>query len=156
MRLNPAQTDFIKKELLKKGITNESLRDDLLDHFCCLVEEEMDQAADFKRAYFSSIKKFGSLSVLQADTLESIASVEMLPKIIKLAEFFTTLSYLILSLVFLIMPLYLTLSHKDISFVLFFSPFVILGLYICVKRINYQKFEIIPFQKSLFSDSVVH
>jgi len=156
MSLNPAQTAFIKKELLKKGITDEALRDDLVDHFCCLVEEEMEQASDFKNAYFSSMKKFGSLRGLQAETLESIESVKMLPKIIKLGEFFTTLSYLILSLVFLIMPLYLTLSHRNISFLLFFSPFVILGFYICVKRINYRKFEIIPFQKSLFSGSVVH
>jgi len=41
----------INKDLTKKGVTYGELREDLLDHICCLVEEDMTESNDFESSY---------------------------------------------------------------------------------------------------------
>ena len=40
--LSDIEVDFIGSDLESKGIVSEDLRDNLLDHICCIIEEEMD------------------------------------------------------------------------------------------------------------------
>lgn len=43
--------DRINVDLLSKGLTYDELREDLLDHICCMVEEEMESGKDFDDSY---------------------------------------------------------------------------------------------------------
>ncbi len=45
------QVDFIEKEILKGDVKSKELRDDLLDHMCCLVEIEIKKGLSFEQAY---------------------------------------------------------------------------------------------------------
>lgn len=50
-QLNEQQIDIICGRLQKEGVTNRKLEQELLDHFCCYIEERMDRGADFEKAY---------------------------------------------------------------------------------------------------------
>jgi hypothetical protein len=50
--------DFILEDLSKRGITIESLRLNLLDHVCILIEENLEENGDFEAFYNMTIKTF--------------------------------------------------------------------------------------------------
>ena len=52
------QIDFILKDLSKRGIATESLRLNLLDHICILIEENLEENGDFEKFYAATIKTF--------------------------------------------------------------------------------------------------
>ncbi len=62
--------DFILEDLEKCGIKTESLRLNLLDHICIIIEENMEAEGDFHQFYGTIIKAFyrNNLSVLERDT----------------------------------------------------------------------------------------
>lgn len=41
----------INKDLASKGLTYDDLREDILDHICCMVEEDMESGEDFESSY---------------------------------------------------------------------------------------------------------
>jgi hypothetical protein len=43
--------DFITKEITESGITSDELKQDLIDHFCCVIEEELNKGKSFNEAY---------------------------------------------------------------------------------------------------------
>ncbi|MEP4532035.1 MAG: hypothetical protein ABJ004_03040 [Cyclobacteriaceae bacterium] len=45
------QVDLIGNEISESGITSAELKDDLLDHMCCLIEIDMKKGLDFEQAY---------------------------------------------------------------------------------------------------------
>jgi len=49
--ISDEQVDFIAEEIRKANVKNEALRDDLIDHMCCLVEIDMDRGVPFEEAY---------------------------------------------------------------------------------------------------------
>jgi hypothetical protein len=49
--LNPQQLDTIIAGVDESELSMQELRDDLLDHLCCIVEEEMQAGTDFNSAY---------------------------------------------------------------------------------------------------------
>ena len=51
MILTNHQIDFLEQELQTRGITVPSLAEDLLDHFCCSIEQEMGNGLAFEEAY---------------------------------------------------------------------------------------------------------
>ncbi len=50
-RVTDEQVDFILADFTKRGIVLEDLRDDLLDHMCCIIENEMSEDDNFYRFY---------------------------------------------------------------------------------------------------------
>ena len=62
--------DFILEDLNKRGIRTESLRLNLLDHICILIEENLEEGADFHQFYAATIKAFyqGELRELEIET----------------------------------------------------------------------------------------
>ena len=61
-RLNEAQIEFIETDLIKKGISNPSLRLDLLDHICSAIEE-LPENYDFQFCYEEILSKFGGQKI---------------------------------------------------------------------------------------------
>ncbi len=45
------QVDFIEKAIAESNVKSRELRDDLLDHMCCLVEMEIKKGLSFEQAY---------------------------------------------------------------------------------------------------------
>ncbi len=66
--------DQISRDINKQEITFSHLLEDLIDHVCCDVENEMQKGLDFKAAYHSVKQKMGSrrLKEIQEETLYAV------------------------------------------------------------------------------------
>lgn len=50
-QLSEQETDRVYERLHKEGLKSLRLEQDLFDHFCCYMEERMETAGDFEKAY---------------------------------------------------------------------------------------------------------
>lgn len=68
--LSQDQVDFIAEDIRRRGIFLRGLQDDLLDHICCLIENNLGNAMDFRTAYEEVLKDFGEngLQEIQDET----------------------------------------------------------------------------------------
>lgn len=68
--LSDQQIDFIINDIRARGVMMESLRDDLVDHVCCILENSSDESGDFRQRYERVIKTFyrEDLSEIEAET----------------------------------------------------------------------------------------
>ena len=57
-QLNDHQIDLILFDLQQRGIETESLRLNLLDHICILIEENLEEDGDFSQCYATVIRSF--------------------------------------------------------------------------------------------------
>ncbi len=69
-RLSDQQVDYILKDIAKKGIVTEGVRDNILDHVCCILENEMTSDMNFHEFYESTIAQFylNSLGEIEEET----------------------------------------------------------------------------------------
>ena len=69
--LSLSNIEFLKEEISKSGITYSHLLDDLIDHVCCDVEQEMLQGLPFDKAFERVKRKIGSggLQRIQENTM---------------------------------------------------------------------------------------
>ncbi len=56
--LTEQEVDFILHDIVDRGIVTEDLQFNLLDHICILIEQKLEQGADFKECYFFVVKTF--------------------------------------------------------------------------------------------------
>jgi len=65
------KVEWIEADLIERGLNYDSLREDLLDHICCLVEESMQDGRDFDSSYTDVIESIGNnrLQGLEHETL---------------------------------------------------------------------------------------
>lgn len=56
--LNEHQIDFILDDIKKNGIGIEDLQLNLLDHICCIIENNLEENGDFEQFYFKTIRTF--------------------------------------------------------------------------------------------------
>jgi hypothetical protein len=63
--LTESQVAYIRRDLCEQGITNASLCEDLVDHICCLLENEGIDKCDFELKYREIIKQFSKNSVTE-------------------------------------------------------------------------------------------
>lgn len=50
-QLTNEQIQFIKEKINSSKIQSQELKDDLIDHFCCFIEDEIAKGSDFNSAY---------------------------------------------------------------------------------------------------------
>lgn len=50
-QLTNEQIQFIKEKINNSEIQSQELKDDLIDHFCCFIEDEVTKGSDFSSAY---------------------------------------------------------------------------------------------------------
>ncbi len=67
MILSDTQLDFITEELKKWGLSYQPLEEEMIDHFACLVETEMEKGDSFLEAME---KVFGKMETKQLSTIE--------------------------------------------------------------------------------------
>jgi hypothetical protein len=56
--LSDEQVDYILLDISAKGVKMPGLQQSLLDHICCLVEENLEADGDFEQFYSNAICKF--------------------------------------------------------------------------------------------------
>ncbi len=68
--LSEAEINFIARDLRLRGIVNEDLFNNLLDHVCILIETAENHPEDFETHYRNTIRRFyvRELHELEADT----------------------------------------------------------------------------------------
>lgn len=57
-QLTEAQVSFILNDISARGIETDSLQQNLLDHICCIIEQELEANGDFETFYQQVIQKF--------------------------------------------------------------------------------------------------
>ena len=57
-RLNDQQIDYILSDIGARGVEMESLQQNLLDHVCCIIENNLEANGDFESFYKQTIKTF--------------------------------------------------------------------------------------------------
>lgn len=74
--LNSDQIDFILDDISARGIEMESLQQNLLDHVCCIIEENLEENGDFEGFYYATIKTFykKDLSEIEEETQSLITN----------------------------------------------------------------------------------
>lgn len=58
VQLTDSQIDFILDDLYRQGIRTEGLRQNLLDHICILIEQNLEEDGDFAAYYASVVPSF--------------------------------------------------------------------------------------------------
>ncbi len=56
--LNDKQIDYIINDISARGVEMEALQQNLLDHICCIVEQNLEVDGDFESFYHKTIKTF--------------------------------------------------------------------------------------------------
>jgi hypothetical protein len=56
--LSDTQIDFILNDIRRNGVELEDLQYNLLDHICCIIEQNLEENGDFEQFYFSTRKMF--------------------------------------------------------------------------------------------------
>ncbi|MCC6838165.1 MAG: hypothetical protein IT234_06480 [Bacteroidia bacterium] len=70
LSLTEEQIAFIENDIKIRGITSPDLSIDLLDHICCLMENELDEYRNFDTVYQDVLSRFGEkgLKEIQLET----------------------------------------------------------------------------------------
>jgi hypothetical protein len=68
--LSEQQIDFIFNDIGARGVETEDLQYNLLDHVCCIIEQQLEADGDFEQFYQQTIKQFykNSLSEIEEET----------------------------------------------------------------------------------------
>src|SRR5262245_22259308 len=71
MKLSSEQIEEIRYKVNHSGIRIDSLRDDVLDHLCCVIEYELKSATTFREALDIAIKELApnGLAQLERETV---------------------------------------------------------------------------------------
>lgn len=56
--LNAKQIDYIINDISARGVEMENLQQDLLDHICCIIEQNLEENGDFENFYQKTIRTF--------------------------------------------------------------------------------------------------
>jgi hypothetical protein len=57
-KLSDQQIDFITADIKQRGIEMEGLQQSLLDHICCIIEQDFTEGGDFEQFYRQTIHTF--------------------------------------------------------------------------------------------------
>lgn len=57
-KIKDDEIDFILEDIAKRGVVTEDVRYNILDHVCCIIENEIEDGMDFKECYRNTISKF--------------------------------------------------------------------------------------------------
>lgn len=56
--LSEQQIDFILSDIKSRGVEMEELQSDLLDHICCILEQDLEPGGNFEAVYAQTISRF--------------------------------------------------------------------------------------------------
>ena len=116
--------DFILNDISNRGVVISDLKENILDHVCCIIEKEMPADADFHAFYEEVIPRFfnNDLKEIQKETdyLLSSRYIHILTIVLKIAGFS--------SVVILMLGMYYKLNHLQGTGILLLIGVVIFSL----------------------------
>ncbi|MBS1588018.1 MAG: hypothetical protein JST52_00245 [Bacteroidetes bacterium] len=72
--LSDQQIEYILNDIQSRGIGDESLRHNLLDHVCCIIEQNLEEKGDFESFYQMTIATFYEVSLKEIEDESAILS----------------------------------------------------------------------------------
>lgn len=141
--LSTEQIEWIQKDIKRKGIVCSDLADDLLDHVCCMVEENIDNGLPFHNSYQLVIEKFGPAGFrkVQKETTFLLNLNSSLYKVVMAMDYMMTFILLIVSCSFIFAPL-AVMFYQPTLFNLFISlPFTMIGVIGVVSGFDFKNFD---------------
>jgi len=71
-QLSDQQIDYILNDISARGVELESLQQNLLDHICCVIENNLEENGDFENFYQKTVKTFykDALWEIEEETLQ--------------------------------------------------------------------------------------
>lgn len=71
-RISDQQIDYILNDISARGVEMESLQQNLLDHICCVIENNLEENGDFESFYQKTVKTFykDALWEIEEETLQ--------------------------------------------------------------------------------------
>lgn len=118
-KLDDEHIDFIRSDIQSRGVTTDALIDDIVDHVCCLLEEQVGEGDDFREVYVGIIQKFygSTLSDIEKETqlLKQFKNYYAMKKTMLYSGLFATIS--------LIAGLILKFTHSPGA-----SLFIVVGI----------------------------
>lgn len=57
-RITDEQIEYILSDIRRNGVEMEDLQLNLLDHICCIIEQELGETDDFERFYHATVQRF--------------------------------------------------------------------------------------------------
>lgn len=138
------QIDFIESHLKKNGITRTDLRNDLIDHICCCIQERMNFGTDFQSAFTATIENFGNLRAIEIETNKAVFNRDSIAtKILTCLNFSLTTLLFLTAVCCVILPI-IGIIVYGLVFLSFF-PFILAGILVCLNGIDYKKLDIKHF-----------
>ena len=140
VELTCKQLDFIRRDIRKRGIKSNHLVDDVVDHICCSVENEMAKGQSFRDAYLITIRLFGphGLKHVEIDTRLIVSKSYILTRCMNIV---INLISLLVCLFFVVFPFFISIDEKSYMYILLFSPVILTGLWAIIFGFSYRKFE---------------
>eukprot|EP01137_Pigoraptor_chileana_P021640 Opistho-2@6759 len=70
-RITDQQVDFILDDIRRRGVEMEDLQYNLLDHICCIIEQNLEEGGDFEAYYQQTVAAFykQQLSEIEEETI---------------------------------------------------------------------------------------
>lgn len=70
--LSDEQIDYILNDIRRNGVEMEDLQLNLLDHICCIIEQELKEDDDFEQFYRQTVKRFyrTNLREIEEETID--------------------------------------------------------------------------------------
>ncbi len=80
MKLSHEQIDVIRHRINNSDVTIETLKDDLLDHLCCVIEKKIEKGNLFETALTEALKELAphGLDAIQLETFYLLNSPKMI------------------------------------------------------------------------------
>lgn len=69
-RITDEQVDYILNDIRRRGVETEDLQQNILDHICCIIEQNIEDSCDFEGIYQQTITRFykHQLSEIEEET----------------------------------------------------------------------------------------
>lgn len=125
VQLDNKQVEIIHDLLVENGITYEALHIDLLDHICCMVEENMDNGLDFGQSLTLSISTFGVSNIyqIQENTIYLLTlKLNKMKKVVGISG--------IISALFVILGVFFKIQHWPGAGILLVTGLIITALFV--------------------------
>ena len=96
-QLSEQQIDFIEYDLTRLGIQTKSIRDNILDHICILLEERLEKQNDFSVAYEEILKTFYTHELREIEVDARVAVLSSRHLVLNKLQFFVVLFFVLIA-----------------------------------------------------------
>jgi hypothetical protein len=149
--LTEQQITWIQKEIKIKGIADTSLEDDLLDHICCIIEENLAKGSSFEIAFDLVIEKFGPAGFrkIQKETTFLLNLNTTAYKFVLALDYLMTFFLLIVSCSFILAPGFVYLYQPTLFNICISLPFSIIGVIVLFSGFDFKHFDTVKANSTI-------